>query len=230
MRAPRARNRVFGKKKKTHTHTFSGCSPGCCLARRTNSVEFGFFDFVASSQHATRRFCTCMDEHNACDILVCARIRAVNTCQEQLRAFGTMRDRDSSFHFHLSIVEIIANIFDHERRIDRIYVFIRKRWIIILLTFQFLKTKNRERRSRTSSLLNIYNIVCRSCVLSLFIHRTMCSLTVCAWTTTSAHYVVRWRRQAACISKKRKNRKKENERCCVYVCTPIELPWLFRPG
>lgn len=41
-------------KKKTHTHTFSGCSPGCCLARRTNSVEFGFSILLraASMRHA----------------------------------------------------------------------------------------------------------------------------------------------------------------------------------
>lgn len=67
--------------KNTHTHIQWIVVLGVCLARRTEFGRVGFSILLraASMRHAD--FARVWTD-NACDILVCARIRAVNTCQD----------------------------------------------------------------------------------------------------------------------------------------------------
>ena len=159
----------------------------------------------------------------------------------QLRAFGTIRDRDSShppFPSFLPFVDrrnLAVLSFDEEsiefvQKTRYIHIFVHKKEMnnhFAYFRFQFQKRKivlfDRRCERRISYLLpsrsHIYNIVCRSCVLSLFIHKTMCSLR-CAWTTIN----VRSLRLLVGVARRRvfrKNEKieKENERCCVSVYT-----------
>lgn len=195
-------NRVFGTwKKHTHTHSVD-CSPGCLLGSTNRIRSSWFFDFVASSQHATRRFCTCMDGQRVWHPRVCE-----NTCCEYMSGYSYVPSEQLEIetrrihHFHpsflLSIVEILLS-FDEEsiefvQKTRYIHIFVHKKEMnnhFAYFRFQFQKRKivlfDRRCERRISYLLpsrsHIYNIVCRSCVLSLFIHKTMCSLR-CAWMT-----------------------------------------------
>ena len=109
---PRARKIVCLKKKKEHTHTHSQWIVivlGVCLARRTIRVESILFDFVCCEQPSMRHVDFArVRTNNACDILVCARIRAVNNMSGYSYVpSGQSRDRDSSNPSFLpSIVEI----------------------------------------------------------------------------------------------------------------------------
>lgn len=109
--SPCKKDRVF-EKKKEHTHTHSQWIVvvlGVCLARRTIRVESVLFDFVCCEQPSMRHVDFArVRTNNACDILVCARIRAVNNMSGYSYVpSGQSRDRDSSNPSFLpSIVEI----------------------------------------------------------------------------------------------------------------------------
>lgn len=109
--SPCKKDRVF-EKKKEHTHTHSQWIVivlGVCLARRTIRVESILFDFVCCEQPSMRHVDFArVRTNNACDILVCARIRAVNNMSGYSYVpSGQSRDRDSSNPSFLpSIVEI----------------------------------------------------------------------------------------------------------------------------
>lgn len=98
--SPCKKDRVF-EKKKEHTHTHSQWIVivlGVCLARRTIRVELVLFDFVCCEQPSMRHVDFArVRTNNACDILVCARIRAVNNMSGYSYVpSGQSRDRDSS--------------------------------------------------------------------------------------------------------------------------------------
>lgn len=232
-------NRVFGTwKKHTHTHSVD-CSPGCLLGSTNRIRSSWFFDFVASSQHATRRFCTCMDGQRVWHPRVCE-----NTCCEYMSGYSYVPSEQLEIetrrihHFHpfflLSIVEILLAVlsFDEEsiefvQKTRYIHIFIRKRWIITLLTFVFNFKKEKSYCSidgandvsRTSYLLVLtFTISCAARVYYRFSFTKPCAAYgVRERPLTSAHYVARWRRQAACISKKRKNRKGKRAMLCICV-------------
>lgn len=156
---------------KIHTHTHSVDVTLVSLNSTHDSVEL-----VPSSQHATRIFCTCINEQRVWHPRVCENT-CCDTCQQQLRA-SVNEERTRLVESTISFFFFLSK--SCEFSINAIYS-----CIIPSSTnnISFEKRNNRDSTVQTTisflfPFLNIYNIVCRSCVLSLHSQNHV-QLTVC---------------------------------------------------